>query len=182
MRPFRKPKAQNQNLTFPNIAGESNQASKDTHNHTKPVHPSGATDPAPAEKLTGLLQPGTFGEKREKFDPKRIADRAMKKCPSKNWHAPFDSGQHDVLTEKDVAELLDCETSTVQEKARAGELPGLKFGRSWIFPRSALMQSLHQSAMQSRIPKRLPNDGAFGYSTFSATPKRGRVPPPLPPL
>ena len=79
---------------------------------------------------------------------------------------------NDVLSETQVAELLDCEPKTVQEKARLGELPGLKFGRSWIFPKSALLEALHQKALEKpsmktpaaiykpsleRVPPRLPN-------------------------
>lgn len=88
----------------------------------------------------------------------------------------------DVLNEQEVADLLDCETSTVQEKARVGELPGLKFGRSWIFPRSALLQSLHQKAMENRAPKRLPNGSAFGFHQISARTIQPRSPPVLPPI
>lgn len=58
---------------------------------------------------------------------------------------------NDILTEKEVADLLDCESTTVQEKARNAELPGLKYGRSWVFPRSALMEVLNAKAM-ARTP------------------------------
>ncbi len=54
---------------------------------------------------------------------------------------------NEILSEKEVADLLDCEPTTVQARANKAELPGLKFGRSWVFPRSALMESLHQQAM-----------------------------------
>ena len=75
---------------------------------------------------------------------------------------------NDVLDEAEVAELLDCEPKTVQEKARLGKLPAVKFGRSWRFPRSALMEALHKlalentpkapeapKAIQLQVPKRL---------------------------
>jgi excisionase family DNA binding protein len=58
--------------------------------------------------------------------------------------------EKDVLTEADVALILDCETSTIQEKARNGELPGLKFGRGWIFPRLALIDWLNKKALEKR--------------------------------
>jgi len=54
---------------------------------------------------------------------------------------------NDVLNEAEAAELLDCEPSTVQEAARRGELPAVKFGRSWRFPRGALLQALDLKAM-----------------------------------
>ena len=62
---------------------------------------------------------------------------------------------NDVLNEAEVAEILDCEPSTVQEKARLGELPAIKFGRSWRFPRVALLESLNARALANK-PKRSP--------------------------
>lgn len=58
---------------------------------------------------------------------------------------------NDVLDEVEAAALLDCEPSTVQEGARRGDLPGVKFGRSWRFPRSALLEALHQKAMANMV-------------------------------
>lgn len=80
----------------------------------------------------------------------------------------------DVLDENEVAEILDCEPSTVQEKARAGELPAVKFGRSWRFPRAALMEALHKKAMENR-PKKTTSVGV-------KFPAGRRAPPPLPAL
>ena len=62
---------------------------------------------------------------------------------------------NDILTEKEVADLLDCEPTTVQEKARLGELPAIKFGRSWRFPRVALLESLNARALANK-PKAAP--------------------------
>lgn len=80
---------------------------------------------------------------------------------------------NDVLSEAEVAELLDCEPKTVQEKARLGELPAVKFGRSWIFPRTALLEVLHHKALQN-APKKAP---AAVYKQ-----NLQRVPPRLPAL
>lgn len=60
---------------------------------------------------------------------------------------------NDVLDETEVAAILDCDPRTVQEKARLGELPAVKFGRSWRFPRDALLQSLNALALANK-PKR----------------------------
>jgi len=38
-----------------------------------------------------------------------------------------------VLSKEQVAALLACEENTVEEKARNGELPAVKIGRSWVF-------------------------------------------------
>jgi excisionase family DNA binding protein len=63
---------------------------------------------------------------------------------------------NDVLDEIEAAELFDCEPSTIQEKARNGELPGVKIGRSWRFPRTALLEVLHTKALANMQPKKEP--------------------------
>jgi len=85
---------------------------------------------------------------------------------------------NDILTEKEVAELLDCEAATVQEKARNAVLPGLKFGRAWVFPRSALMESLHTQALARKADR--PRVKAI--VTQPARSGQRKVPPVLPTL
>ena len=58
----------------------------------------------------------------------------------------------DILTKDEVAALLDCEPSTIEEKARTRELPGVKVGRSWIFPREALLKRLNEMALGNSNP------------------------------
>lgn len=48
----------------------------------------------------------------------------------------------ELLSVEAVASALDCADTTVEEHARTGHLPGIKLGRSWVFPRAALLQSL----------------------------------------
>ena len=80
---------------------------------------------------------------------------------------------NDLLNEAEVAEILDCEPSTVQEKARLGELPAIKFGRSWRFPRVALLESLNARALANK-PKPAPKKGV------QQLPALRRMPPALP--
>jgi len=58
----------------------------------------------------------------------------------------FDAGGRQamsaMLSPAEVAELLGCCGETVNEAARDGRLPGVKFGRSWRFPRVALDAAL----------------------------------------
>ncbi|MEJ1164741.1 helix-turn-helix domain-containing protein [Variovorax sp. CCNWLW186] len=54
-----------------------------------------------------------------------------------------------MMSSEEVASYLDCETKTVEEAARTGRLPGVKFGRSWRFPLSALLEALHEEAMNT---------------------------------
>jgi excisionase family DNA binding protein len=61
-----------------------------------------------------------------------------------------------ILTTAAVAQLLDCEESTVQIRALSGELPGVKIGRSWVFPEEALMQRLNEMALVGSAARRAP--------------------------
>lgn len=53
----------------------------------------------------------------------------------------------DVLTVPQVAKLLDCSADTVEQRTRERLLPGLQFGRSWVYPREALLDVLRQQAL-----------------------------------
>lgn len=81
---------------------------------------------------------------------------------------------NDVLDETEVAAILDCEPKTVQEKARSGELPAIKFGRSWRFPRSALMQALHELALANKGKERTP--AAIGVTPPAGKARRRALP------
>jgi excisionase family DNA binding protein len=59
---------------------------------------------------------------------------------------------NEILDAPEVAAILDCDEKTVQEKARLGELPAVKFGRSWRFPRAALLQVLNSMALANNSP------------------------------
>ena len=51
------------------------------------------------------------------------------------------------LSAEQVAEILLCEVETVNEQSATGNLPGLKFGRSWCFPIDALATRLSELAL-----------------------------------
>jgi len=67
---------------------------------------------------------------------------------------------HDILNAKAVAALLRCDVGTVEDKTRRGVLPAVKFGRSWIYPRAALMQRLVELALERAKPDRGSCDAA----------------------
>ena len=81
----------------------------------------------------------------------------------------------EILTAQEVADLLDCKPSTIEAKARSHELPGIKIGYSWRFPRAALMEALNRKAMDNQV-KREPMPLAVTKK------KTGRTPPALPSL
>ncbi|WP_395352728.1 helix-turn-helix domain-containing protein [Variovorax sp. UC122_21] len=83
----------------------------------------------------------------------------------------------ETIGSEEVAELLRCTPQQVEELARAGEIPGLKFGRSWLFVRADLLAYLAEKARaeaQDRRAKRQPN------APTSIVKPRRKVPPPLP--
>ncbi len=61
-----------------------------------------------------------------------------------------------VLDVATVAALLRCAETTVEERARRGELPGLKIGESWVFPAGALTVRLDQLALEQAAERRKP--------------------------
>jgi len=58
---------------------------------------------------------------------------------------PFPS-RDDVIGSDECAAMLRCTPEQVEELARAGEIPGLKMGRSWLFVRADLLAYLAEKA------------------------------------
>lgn len=92
----------------------------------------------------------------------------------------------DVLSTEQAAELLGCETDTVKEAARRRELPGLKFGREWVFPRAALLEIVNRQAL-AWVKQEDPTARPAARPALKAVPpappaRRGgrRTPPTLP--
>jgi excisionase family DNA binding protein len=55
----------------------------------------------------------------------------------------------DIYTTQELAELLGCATTTIEDHARRGGLPGLKFGeQGWVFPRLATLEALNAQARE----------------------------------
>lgn len=64
----------------------------------------------------------------------------------------------ETLTVEQVAELLLCDKETAAERLNRGELPGLKFGRSWIVPSAAFFQRLNELALEQSEHRRSAGD------------------------
>lgn len=90
----------------------------------------------------------------------------------------------EVLTVAQLAELLDCTQETVEDRTRERTLPGLKFGRSWIYPREAVLEVLRLQALAHvRPPAPAPASSAPRVVPMAPKPAqrlRGRSPAPLP--
>ena len=77
---------------------------------------------------------------------------------------------NDILTTHEVADLLQCDVQTVENKLRRGELPGIKPGRSWMCPRAALLDALNQEARANLATRPVPQP-----TVAVTTPRRGRA-------
>ena len=78
----------------------------------------------------------------------------------------------------ECAQLLRCTAGQVEEMARAGEIPGLKIGRGWLFVRADLLAFLADKARQEaadRRSKRQPES-----TQVVPIKQRRRAPPALP--
>lgn len=87
----------------------------------------------------------------------------------------------DVIDADECAALLRCNTETVEELARSGELPGLKFGRGWIFVRADLLLYLATKAREEAAERRSRRSAPAVVPQVSKG-RRRAVPPALPML
>jgi excisionase family DNA binding protein len=58
------------------------------------------------------------------------------------------------MTVDHVADMLLCDKETVSERLNKGELPGLKFGRSWVIPATAFFKRLNDLALEEADKRR----------------------------
>jgi excisionase family DNA binding protein len=82
-----------------------------------------------------------------------------------------------IIDSEACAALLGCTKEQVEEMARTGEIPALKFGRSWRFVRADLLDYLAEKARaeaQERRARRQPKED----QPEPSKPRR-RVPPVL---
>ena len=57
-----------------------------------------------------------------------------------------------VMRVEEVAKYLGVVPDTVYRKARRGEIPAVKMGKIWRFPKDALDQWLNETALSSISP------------------------------
>lgn len=86
-----------------------------------------------------------------------------------------------VLDVDQVAQLLRCSPKTVQDRARDGDLPGLKWGIDWVFPIGALLRRLDEIALAQAALRREPNKPSAQLHDIKQRKSR-RSPPALPDL
>lgn len=59
-----------------------------------------------------------------------------------------------ILSTEDAADMCGCEPLAIIERMRTGELPGIKFGRSWMVPREAFIQRINEIALAESATRR----------------------------
>ncbi len=90
-----------------------------------------------------------------------------------------------VFNAAEVADLLQCTAKTVERHARAGELPGLKFGDGWVFPAGALFERLNELALEEahkRAEPPPPSHVLHSMGSSESGRRKRRTPPILPKL
>lgn len=65
-----------------------------------------------------------------------------------------------MMTAEEVATLMRCSVLTVEEYARAGRLPGIKPGGSWMFPTDALIRAVNRMAEEEAARRSEPTKPA----------------------
>ena len=55
-----------------------------------------------------------------------------------------------------VAALLKCSERTVEDAARSGRLPAVKFGDGWLFPAAALIKAVNRIAEEDALKRAQP--------------------------
>lgn len=89
--------------------------------------------------------------------------------------------EHDILTPQEIAKILLCDEKTVEEAARKGTLPGVKFGRGWVFPKAALLEALNSQAKEEAESRKYRTTSPLAIT--GKQPKQAkRNPPALPEL
>ena len=61
-----------------------------------------------------------------------------------------------IYTVTQVAEMLGCTEEVVAERLNKGDLPGVKYGRSWVIPADALRDRLNEKALAEAKERREP--------------------------
>ncbi|WP_120966792.1 helix-turn-helix domain-containing protein [Comamonas sp. lk] len=87
----------------------------------------------------------------------------------------------DIYTAVQIASLLKCDKETAEERIRSGDLPGIKFGKSWVIPRQALLQCLNEMALSEAAQRKAELQGsrAAALKKGKASTKAEAAPPPM---
>lgn len=87
----------------------------------------------------------------------------------------------DIYTAEQIASLLKCDKETAEARIRSGDLPGVKFGKSWVIPRQALLKCLNEMALSEAAQRKAELQGsrATALKKGKASTKAASAPSPL---
>ena len=71
-----------------------------------------------------------------------------------------------ILTAQEVAELLCCSVKTVENHARAGSIPGAKFGDGWVFASELVIEAVKTISQQEAAARAQPQRKAKGFKVL----------------
>lgn len=86
----------------------------------------------------------------------------------------------ETICSAEVAELLNCTEEQAEELTRKGEIPGTKFGKSWIYVRSDLLAYVAERARREAEERRDSKRGRVTMNKVAPISQRRRIPPKLP--
>ncbi len=67
-----------------------------------------------------------------------------------------------ILTAQEVAQLLCCSVKTIENHARAGSIPGAKFGDGWVFASELVIEAVKAISQQEASARAQPQRKAKG--------------------
>ncbi len=71
-----------------------------------------------------------------------------------------------ILTAQEVAELLCCSVKTVENHARAGTIPGTKFGDGWVFASDLVIEAVKAISQREAEARTQPQRKAKGFKVL----------------
>lgn len=87
----------------------------------------------------------------------------------------------ETINTEQCAELLHCTEQRIEELTRSGALPGLKFGRGWIYVKADLLDYIADRARKEAEERRQDLNARKSVTRLDIPIKpRRQTPPPLP--
>lgn len=93
--------------------------------------------------------------------------------------------EKEIFTSAEVAQMMGCATSTIDEHARNRVLPGIRMGHEWRFQREAFMKAINTLAVTGELHRESPKRKAKSKAADrakGAKPSRRNLIPELPTL
>ena len=88
--------------------------------------------------------------------------------------------EKEIFTTEEVAQMMGCAPSTIEEHARNRVLPGIRMGHEWRFPREAFMKAINTLAITGELrresPKRNPKATAADTAQGAKPSRRNPIP------